>query len=250
MRESGRIDAVILAGGKGTRLKSVVSDRPKPMAEVAGRPFLEWQLLYLRTLGITRAILCTGYKAESVEDHFNTGGEMGMEIMYSREDSPLGTGGAVKQALPLIKTDPFLVLNGDSLCPFDPAVLTKTHEGSGALMTMLVVKVAESNRFGTVCLDGENYIEAFLEKEPTGGPGLINAGVYLMERSLLEDRNEAGYLSLESDVFPRLPFRVMAGLQCEGPFLDIGTPESYSAAAEFIADHLDRTGEMNRKEIR
>jgi D-glycero-alpha-D-manno-heptose 1-phosphate guanylyltransferase len=138
MSSSIEIDAVILAGGKGTRLKSVVSDRPKPMAEVAGRPFLEWQLLYLRSLGIKRVILCTGYKGESVENHFDTRVEMGMEIMYSREDSPLGTGGAIRKALTLVRTDPFLVLNGDSFCPFDLKVLLGTLKGKTQIAMWLV----------------------------------------------------------------------------------------------------------------
>jgi NDP-sugar pyrophosphorylase family protein len=243
------IDAVILAGGKGTRLKSVVNDRPKPMAEVAGRPFLEWQLLYLRSLGIKRVILCTGYKGESVENHFDKKVEMGMEIMYSREDSPLGTAGAVRNALTLIGTDPFLVLNGDSFCPFDLKALLKTLKGE-IRIAMWLVKVPDSNRFGTVGLDSEGIVTQFLEKTPSRGPALINAGVYVMEKSILRDVKPGIFISLEADVFPELSVGKIAGVKGEGPFLDIGTPESYSAATKFITDHFDRTGGMNRKEFR
>jgi len=248
MKRGSAFDAVILAGGKGTRLKGVISDRPKPMAEVAGRPFLEWQLMFLRSLGITRAVICTGYKAESVENYFNSLSGLGMDVVYSREDSPRGTGGAVLNALPLVQTDPFLVLNGDSLCPFDPSLLLKTYEGSGASVILLLVEVPEAGRFGTVILDGNGYIKDFREKKPSGESRLINAGVYLMGRSLLEKSDEAGFFSLETDIFPQLPPRAMAGLVGHGPFLDIGTPESYREATRFISERFPLTDLLDRED--
>src|SRR5579875_2916308 len=113
------IDAVILAGGKGTRLQSVVSDRPKPLAEAAGRPFVEWLLLALRAQGVRRAVLATGPKGDMIEDCFADGARLGIKLRYAREQTPLGTGGAVRHALPYITTECVLVLNGDSFCPFE-----------------------------------------------------------------------------------------------------------------------------------
>jgi NDP-sugar pyrophosphorylase family protein len=244
------MDAAILVGGQGTRLKGVVSDRPKPMAMVAGRPFLEWVTLYLRSVGVGRVVLCTGHMAEVIEDYFSALEAPGMSISYSREEVPLGTGGALRTSLPVIPAERFLVLNGDSLCPFSPAEMIDKHAKAGAHVTMWLVEVENSSRYGTVHLDDEGQVIAFEEKNPARASGLINAGIYLVEKALIESLPEGRFLSLESDVFPNLPPGSIAGVIGEGPFLDIGTPESYSAATEFITDHFDRIGEMHRKEIR
>ena len=113
------MEAVVLVGGKGTRLRSMVSDRPKPMADVLGKPFLEWILLHLKKQGIKRVFLSTGYKGEMVRDYFRDGASLGLCIGYSQEEEPLGTGGAVRKALAHLKDSIFYVLNGDSFCFFD-----------------------------------------------------------------------------------------------------------------------------------
>ena len=125
---SDDIEAVVLVGGKGTRLKSVVSDRPKPMAEIAGKPFLEWILLGLQDRGVIRVVLCSGYMPEFIEDYFGDGTDLEMQVSYSVDPYPLGTGGAVLRALEHVSNTPILVLNGDSYCDFDIEYLKGMHQ--------------------------------------------------------------------------------------------------------------------------
>jgi NDP-sugar pyrophosphorylase family protein len=228
------MEAIILAGGKGTRLRSLVKDVPKPMAEVAGRPFLEWLLLTLKTQGLQRAVLCTGYRAEVIESYFKDGASLEMELRYSRECNPLGTGGAVRHALDMVQAERLLVLNGDSFCRIDLSRLRKTHLDCLALATLWVVHREDCSRYGQVFLSDDGTVIRFTEKSPTVEPGLINAGVYLLERKLVEsipDRREA---SLEKEVFPSLIGNGLVGVIGNGPFLDIGTPEDYMRASAFI----------------
>jgi NDP-sugar pyrophosphorylase family protein len=227
-------EAVILAGGLGTRLRPVINDRPKAMASIAGRPFLEWMIEKLARQGVRRALICTGHMGEYIENHFATGHFQGVEIVYSRESSPLGTGGALRLALPKMLGPRFLVLNGDSFCDFKLQMMQEIHLQHGVQATLWLVPVADSGRYGAVAVDSRQKIVDFSEKSSSGGPGLINAGVYLLERTLVENIAEGTVCSLEKDVFPKLIGRGLAGLRGEGPFLDIGTPESYAMAEEFM----------------
>ena len=138
------LDAVLLVGGKGTRLRTVVDDRPKPLAEVTGRPFLEWLLLWLRNQGLLHVILCTGHMAEVIEDYFENGARWSMDIRYSRDPTPLGTGGAVRNALDQVTSDPFLVMNGDSYCPVDIGLLHEAHMARSASATIWAVSAAST----------------------------------------------------------------------------------------------------------
>ncbi len=231
------MEMIVLAGGKGTRLQRVVSDRPKPLAEVAGRPFVEWLLLALRVQGVERVVLATGYMGEMVEASFGDGARLDMEVVYARETVPLGTGGAARHALGHVTTDHALVLNGDSFCPFDIGRLLEAHERAGAAATLWLVPMDDCRRYGAVDVADDGRVLSFQEKSPDLGAGLINAGVYLFDRRALEAIPADRPVSLENDTFPSLIGRGLYATVGEGPFLDIGTPESYASAERFFADN-------------
>ena len=230
--------ALILAGGLGTRLRPVVSDQPKVLAPVAGRPFLTYLLDQLAEAGCTRVVLCTGHLGEQIRQRL--GGEYrGLHLHYSRESSPLGTGGALRLAQPLITSGTVLVMNGDSYCDADLAELWARHQERHASASILVRWVADARHFGRVRLDDAGVIRSFDEKRGPDGGGWINAGVYLLGLDLIRTIPTGVALSLEREV---LPVWVEAGLVhgCpgEGAFLDIGTPESYRDAQSFFGKRL------------
>lgn len=227
-------EAIILVGGRGTRLQSIVNDRPKPMAEVAGRPFLEWLLVALQVQGVRRVILCTGYRGEIVEKYFGDGKQWNLEIQYSQEPAPLGTAGAVRNALDLIEKKQFLVLNGDSYCRLDLKKLVNSHIKKKAAITMWLVNVDDSRRYGSVQIGTEGAVQAFQEKSSVQSSGLINAGIYLMEREIGEAIPVGQTYSLETDFFPRFVGRGLYAVVGEPPFIDIGTPESFAGAGKII----------------
>lgn len=233
------LDAVILAGGLGTRLRSVVADRPKVLAEVGGRPFLQLLLDQIAATGIRRTVLCTGYLGDQVEARLGASYN-GVALRYSREDEPLGTGGALRLALPKITSPAVLVLNGDSFCEWDPDDLYGSHRRNGARGTMLLVQVSDARRFGRVVMDEAGRIVGFTEKSDDPSPALINAGIYILERDVIE-RLEAGKpLSLERDVFPALIGHGLYGHRTGGQLWDIGIPEAYAQAGIELPERLLR----------
>jgi D-glycero-alpha-D-manno-heptose 1-phosphate guanylyltransferase len=231
------MDAVILCGGKGTRLASVVSDLPKPLAPVAGRPFLDYVLDYLlNTRSVRRIVLATGHLADKVEKQYGST-YCGIPVVYSREETPLGTGGAVLNALRQHSlSDPFLLLNGDSFIDADLNDLLAAHTSNAARLTMALHEVADSGRFGTVELSGSK-VTAFLEKTGLTTRGLINSGVYLLNLSTLsawENRGEA--FSLEVDMIPALlGAQDVYGVKSGKRFIDIGLPDTYAMCSNFFA---------------
>jgi D-glycero-alpha-D-manno-heptose 1-phosphate guanylyltransferase len=228
------VTAVILAGGLGTRLRSAVADRPKVMAEIHGRPFLSFLLDQLFAAGVGSVVLCTGYRGEQISSYF--GESYGpLRLTYSREPSPLGTGGALRLALPHMDSDPVLVLNGDSFCEADFADLAARHRLRGAAATMLLAEVPNTERFGRVKTGRAGLVTEFEEKGGWAGPGLINAGVYLLGRRLIEGIRAGAAVSLEREVFPAHVGRDLYGHPGGGRFLDIGTPESFAAAEQFFS---------------
>jgi histidinol-phosphate phosphatase family protein len=230
----------VLAGGAGTRLRACVADRPKPLADVAGRPFLERVLDQLVAAGVTRAILCTGYRGEMIERAYGLV-YRGLELVWSREGAPLDTGGALAAALPFVPSDDVLVLNGDSYCGVDLAAFTDFARRSGGVAALVAVEVQGGGRYGRVHVDADARVCAFREKSDTG-PGLVNAGVYWLRRDELARLDPRGPLSLERDVLPELLARGVYALRTRAPFLDIGTPESYARAPEFFAKIARRAG--------
>lgn len=226
----GEVTAVVLAGGLGTRLRAAVSDRPKVLADVAGQPFLERIFDQIHTFGIRKVVVCTGYMAEHIE-HLYKDSFKELSITYSREHSLLGTAGAIRFALEHISTDRALVLNGDSYCDFDYHAFKAFHDAKEADASLLLTYVEDCARYGSVVIDTEGKIESFIEKSGAGGAGFVNAGVYLMERSLIKEIPPGRILSLEKDVFPRLIGRSFFGHASNAPmFIDIGTPQSFQQA--------------------
>ena len=232
------VDAIILTGGKGTRLQSILDDRPKPMALIAGRPFVEWLLLMLRHQGIQRAVMCTGHLSEAVESYFGNGQDIGMELVYAYDPLPLGTGGAVRNALVKTNSKRFLVLNGDSYCRFDLSNFLKTHLAHNARVSLNLVQVKDCSRYGSVKINKDGMVLAFLEKSPGKIPGLVNAGVYLLERDVVEGIPEGKMVSLEKEILPGLIGNGLYAVVCKGIFIDIGTPESLNKAKKILKDEF------------
>lgn len=226
--------AAILAGGLGTRLRSVVSDRPKVMATVAGRPFITHLLDELAGSAVKRVVLCTGYMAvmirEVLGDSFR-----GMELAYSEEDTPLGTGGALRHASRHFSGDRLLVLNGDSYCQCDLDGFIAGHAASGATAGMVLVHVDDVSRFGAILINKTSRVESFVEKGDLSGPGWINAGIYLLPVRLIQQSAPGRQISLEREVFPALIADGLYGYPCTGAFIDIGIPAEYQRAQSLFS---------------
>ena len=234
---AGAVRAFVLCGGAGTRLRPVLADRPKSMALISGTPFLQLLLDRLRSQGIADVILGTGYMAEKIEGYFECGNKFATRIRYSREDEPLGTGGALKLAEPLI-SDPVLVLNGDSYVEWNLVPMLELFTAKDADMVVVVQAVADVTRYGSVALDHDSRITQFLEKGILGGPGLINAGVYLLRKQIVRDLPAGTAISLEREVFPRLLDRGVYGLVGTGLFIDIGIPDDLKRAQTLLASRV------------
>jgi D-glycero-alpha-D-manno-heptose 1-phosphate guanylyltransferase len=224
-------EAVILAGGFGTRLRAVVSDLPKPMAPVNGKPFLHYVLAHLEAAGIERVVLSVGYLADKIEAYF--GQRYGnLTLVYSLESTPLGTGGGIRLGLTHCTTDTVLVLNGDSFFAVPVANYVAAHAQSGAVASLALRRVEDGARYGTLLLDG-NRITAFREKsDEVTGPSLINGGVYLLNREHFLVHTPADQaFSIEYDFFARHASSLnFNGFVTDGYFIDIGIPEDYARA--------------------
>lgn len=222
------MQAVILAGGFGTRLRSSVPDLPKCLAPVAGRPFVEYQLEGLAAAGYRRVVVATGYLAEAVRqrlgDRFAD-----MQIEYSHEDSPLGTGGAIVRALDRLPDRPTLVMNGDTWLGLDLAAFRAWCEARPGSLGIVLRRVPDAARFGRVVLDGDR-IEVF-GGAGTSGPGLVNAGVYLLRRGVFDGHGLGEAFSIENDFFkPHARTLDLRGFVTEAYFIDIGIPADYERA--------------------
>jgi NDP-sugar pyrophosphorylase family protein len=228
------VTVAILAGGMGTRLRSVVSDRPKPLAEVADRPFLAYQLDQLSAAGFRRVVLCTGYLGQQVQSTFGPT-YAGMELAYSLEPASLGTAGAVRFALPLLGAADVMVMNGDSYCDADLPAFWRFHCDRAADASILLVHVNDTDRYGQVLAGADERVAAFREKAAAQGAGWINAGMYLVKHHLLAAIPTGRAVSLEREIFPGWIGGRFYAQQCQAPILDIGTPASYAQAAGFLA---------------
>ena len=231
------MQAILLCGGMGTRLRSVVSDRPKPMADICGKPFLQYLLEMLRDKGITEVIFALGYMGEMIEEYFQDGSAFGLKIAYSYEEEPLGTGGAIRNALPKILEEEVLVLNADTYFPMDYQGLYRFHQENDGDFSLATRAVPDISRYGAVRRDAAGRILAWNEKLEDGGQplaGEINGGIYVMKKSLIAEIPE-GKQSLEQDCIPKWlsEGKRIFGLPFDGYFMDIGIPKDYQ---QFITD--------------
>lgn len=228
-----QIDVVILCGGRGQRLQGVVKDRPKPMADIAGRPFLDILINNLSGCGFRRFILCAGYKGKIIKDYYaKRSGPF--EIITILEDNPLGTGGAIKNAEPAVKSNPFLAANGDSFCAINYRDLVGFHYEKRALYTIAVVKVKGNQDGGLVSLDSQGRVSVFDEKTKSRRTGYVNAGIYLLDKMVFDAIKSGEKASLEYDIFPKLTRERFYGYSVEANLTDIGTPDRYAKAQEYL----------------
>jgi len=227
------VKAIVLAGGLGTRLSGIVGGTPKPMAKVGDRPFLEYLLDYLVEQGVEQAVLAVSYKWEVIREHFG-GSYRGISLKYSVEDEPLGTGGAIRQALEKIPDDEVIVLNGDTLFHVDLAAMAGIHNRDKTFLTMALKQVADCGRFGRVKISDNGVITEFMEKS-TNGPGWINGGIYMLNRCLLSEYQLPVKFSFEQDlVEPNVASICPVAFQSGAYFVDMGVPEDYARAQSEI----------------
>lgn len=226
--------AAILAGGAGTRLSSILGDRPKALAPVLDRPFIYYLLDQLQEAGVKLAILCTGVGAAEIKN------ELGpwyrdIKLVYSEETSPLGTGGSLRAALPYFNSESVLVLNGDSYCGTPLKNFIHWYEDLKIEAGMLLARTENPSRFGSVSCLNSGRIAAFNEKITGWKNNWVNAGVYLFSKNLLSSLPENKTLSLERQLFPEWARdRRLWGFPVKSSFIDIGTPESFALAQDFF----------------
>jgi NDP-sugar pyrophosphorylase family protein len=234
---SGGFTAAVLAGGAATRLRPVLSDRPKTLALIRGRPFLLFLLDQLVTSGADRIVLCTGHLGdhirEAIGDHYGR-----CPVIYSHETSPLGTAGALRAAMHCCDASLWLIANGDSYIAAALGEFLSWYRQSGPNGAMLLTWVPDASRFGTVELAETGLIRRF-QARGRAVPGWINAGIYLLPRARIETLPEPVFLSLEHDIFPRWAEEGLAAYCVKAPFIDIGTPDSLREAAQFFAEAVE-----------
>ncbi len=222
------MQAILLAGGLGTRLRKAVSDRPKPMADVCGRPFMEYLLMELKSHGISEIVMAVGYKGNMVEDYFGDGSRWGLGIAYSYEETPLGTAGAIRNAQGHLTENDFLVLNADTFYRAVYGDVITLFQQDDYDMTLVLREVSDISRYGSVRVEGSR-VSGFNEKEDVARPGLINGGIYVMNKEVLSDIPLGVKCSLEHEMIPAMleTGKKIGAVVNNGYFIDIGVPEDY-----------------------
>ncbi len=226
------IDVVVLCGGLGTRLKKVVSDRPKVMAEVNNKPFLEILIDYIAVFGFRRFVMCVGYMKEKIREHFER--RKDVEILFSAEEELLGTAGAIKNAEKFIRSNPFLVVNGDSFCRINVKGFLDFHITKKAYASIALVLPEKDADYGVVAIGDDQRILSFNEKREPDTGGFINAGMYFFNRDILKLIPENITYSLEYNLFPHIIDKGIYGYVTGEKLIDIGTPERYRKAEEIL----------------
>ena len=223
--------AIILAGGMGTRLKTIISDLPKPMAPIMNVPFLTYQLNYLKYFGIKKVIFSVGYLSEKIIAHYNQSFE-NISIEYSIEKNPLGTGGGIRMAMSNLKEDLVLILNGDSFFDLNLEQFYNLHHEQKSDFSLALRYVNNSERYGNIEFNSSNQITSFIEKNQLNQSGYINAGVYILSKKLyLQNTKPDINFSIEKDFFEKqLNQLIIKGFEFKDYFIDIGIPEDYLKA--------------------
>ena len=233
------MEAIVLAGGFGTRLQEVIADLPKSMALINGRPFLEYQFNYLEEQGVSDVILSVGYKRELIMEHF---GEQyrGIHIQYAVEEEPMGTGGGIRLAMWKIKGKRAIAMNGDSLFRVDLREMMEKHTKKNADITIALRELNDTGRYGRVTVNRDWQISGFAEKQEHTGKGYINGGVYIIEKQFLMEPEFRGKFSIEKDCFEQYySDSRLFGFPSKGYFLDIGIPEDYQKAQDEFKQFAD-----------
>lgn len=237
---------IIIAGGLGTRLRPLTLSRPKPLVPIVNAPLLEYQLMYLRSAGITTVCFATNYMADVIQEQLGDGSAYGMELIYATESEPLDTGGAIRNAYDALEPDDCVVFNGDTIHGFDIGAIVNRHRARGGDVTLTLIEAQRPHAYGVVPISEDDRVLAFLE--PTeeqkrrlasdeGGSDFINAGLYVLSRAVL-DRFPVGRSNVERDVFPRLigeGARVLGDVQSEF-WIDIGRPSQYLDAVRAVIE--------------
>jgi mannose-1-phosphate guanylyltransferase len=229
---SAGLEAILLVGGQGTRLRPLTITTPKPLLPTAGVPFLAHQLAKAAASGVTRVVLATSYRAEMFAESFGDGASFGLQIDYVEEPVPLGTGGGIRNAASRLRsapTDPVVVLNGDVLSGHDLTAQVQLHRKAGAAVTLHLVEVPDPARFGCVPTDSDGRVTAFLEKTPDPVTNRINAGCYVFTRAVIDRIPERRVVSVERETFPGLIAAgdLVLGFVDTAYWLDVGTPEAF-----------------------
>jgi mannose-1-phosphate guanylyltransferase len=229
MRVRDDVDAVVLVGGQGTRLRPLTLSAAKPMLPTAGVPFLEHMLSRIRAAGIRHVVLGTSYKAETFTDYFGDGSAFGLEIEYVVEDQPMGTGGAIRNVSERLRADTVMIFNGDVVSGLDLTALLATHSENDADVTLHLVKVDDPRAFGSVPTGPDGRVQAFLEKTDKPPTDQINAGCYVFKRQVLEEIPAGVVVSVERETFPGLLARNarVFGHIDSTYWLDLGTPAAF-----------------------
>ncbi len=228
------MQAIVLVGGEGTRLRPLTSHVPKPAVTLVDRPFLAYAIEWLAAHGVSEVVLACGFLPDVLRETLGEDERAGVSITYVAEPEPLGTAGAIRfaaEALGERLEDRFFALNGDVLADLDLSALAQAHQRHGARATIAVHPVDDSSAYGLVRRDGEERVLEFLEKTGETVPGEINAGAYVLERSVLDLIPAGQAVSIEREVFPRLVDDGLYGLLLDGYWMDIGTPERYLQAS-------------------
>ncbi|WP_462203343.1 mannose-1-phosphate guanylyltransferase [Frankia sp. CcWB3] len=226
------MDAVMLVGGQGTRLRPLTMSAPKPMLPVAGVPVTAHMLARARDAGIDRVVLATSYRAEVFEEYFGDGSAHGLQLEYVTETEPMGTGGAIRNVAERLHggpDDPVVIFNGDILAGLDVQALVARHTGTGAAVTLHLTRVVDPRAFGVVPVDDDGRVTAFLEKTPDPPTNLINAGCYVFRRSVIDTIPTGRPVSVERETFPGLlaAGTTVMGYPDDTYWLDLGTPAAF-----------------------
>lgn len=227
------IDAVILCGGLGTRLKPIVSDKQKCIADIDGRPFLDILIDMLVYNGFERIILAVCHLKEQVVEYAKNRSDCLIE--FAIEDKPLGTGGALKNTKDFIQTEHFLAMNGDTFCPVHLRSFYNFHLDNNALFSLVVSKMENVSDYGHIEIDDFGKIINYHEKNSKSGNGFVNAGIYLMHKDIFGYMPEEEKFSLERDFFPKILDKNCYGYIIDDEFIDIGTPERYLRARQIFS---------------
>jgi D-glycero-alpha-D-manno-heptose 1-phosphate guanylyltransferase len=227
------IFVAVLAGGLGTRLRQALKGVPKAMASINGKPFLHYLFDWLVSQGTKQVVLCTGYLGEQIKDYF--GDHFGpVSIAYSHEAQSLGTAGALRHCLSEIHSDIILVVNGDTYCDANLKNFLTWHKCHAFNASVLLSYKKDVHRFGSVETDQKGQIVQFHEKASRAGGGYVSAGIYLLNRSILEKIPDGKNISMEYEVLPKLIGNGLSGYKTKSAFIDIGTPESFGTAQTYF----------------